>query len=249
MNIKFFACSVLFLIGSSAYAKQDLEQDSKIDRGIVQHTFIKQGEWFVGGTVSYSSLNSSDYKFLMFDNFDSNRYSVSSRVLGGYFFKDDIAAGLGFEYSRSSFDLPSLGVNLGDAVTIDIEDYTNIEQMFTGIAFLRTYLNLRSSNRFALFNDVKLSIGGGRSRSTSGLGEQMTGTFQKNFRMGLLLEPGMTAFITNNVAAEASVGLLGIRYSHTKQITNQVHEGSLSYFDTRFRINILSINLGISFFF
>lgn len=239
---------LLFSIWGVGFAQVMTKKAIGVDRGFEKHTFIPEGQWIVGITTSYSSMSSTDYKFLILDDLDINSYSFSTRVLGGYCWKDDLVAGLSFDYSRSRMDLSKLDIGLGDGASIEIQDYYNVQQEFTGTAFLRAYLNLGKSNRFGLFNDVRLSFGGGRGRVTNGQGEEMTGTFQKIFRAGLILQPGLAVFITDYVAAEASMGLFGIRYTNIRQTTNQVYRGSYNSFDTSFRLNLLSINLGVTFY-
>ena len=66
--------------------------------------------------------------------------------------------------------------------------------------------------------------------------------------MELGVIPGITAFIAENVAVEASVNVLGLSYKKYDQTRNQVYQGSLESAGVNFKVDILSINIGVSFY-
>lgn len=103
----------------------------------------------------------------------------------GYFIKENIAVGLSISYSDATIDFD------GD----DIEAST-----FGGGVFGRYYCN--PSSQFSFFGNL------GVSYSTTDLGDADLNTF------GVGLAPGISYFLSNNFAIEASVGVLG--YSSSK---------------------------------
>ena len=66
------------------------------------------------------------------------------------------------------------------------------------------------------------------------------------FELGAV--PGVSAFITNEVALEISVGLLGFDYQKVVQVTNQVEKSQMEKSGANFKINLFSINFGMSFY-
>jgi hypothetical protein len=56
------------------------------------------------------------------------------------------------------------------------------------------------------------------------------------------------AFITNNAAVELSIGVLGVGFDRTKQIKNQIFEANIKAIDTNFKLNLLSVGFGMSFY-
>ena len=76
----------------------------------------------------------------------------------------------------------------------------------------------------------------------------MRGTYAKGFDISLGANPGVVGFLTDNIALEINVGILGLSYSHTHQIHNQVATGDTSSSVMNFNINILSIGLGFAFY-
>ena len=56
------------------------------------------------------------------------------------------------------------------------------------------------------------------------------------------------AFATNDVAIEVNVGVMGINYSNVEQVHNQVTVGQRSSSNMNFKVNLLSISVGVSFY-
>ena len=60
--------------------------------------------------------------------------------------------------------------------------------------------------------------------------------------------PGLCVFATNEVCVEVAVGVLGINYQYVKQEMNLVDTSVMQQSGANFKINPLSINLGMSFY-
>ena len=74
------------------------------------------------------------------------------------------------------------------------------------------------------------------------------GTYSTTFGASLGLQPGIVAFITNNAAVELSIGVLGIGFDRTLQTKNQVDTAEINSLDTKFKLNLLSVGFGMSFY-
>ena len=57
------------------------------------------------------------------------------------------------------------------------------------------------------------------------------------------------AFLTDKLALEFNVGLFGVSYGWKKQISNQVMTGSTDLTSAGFMVNILSLGVGLSYYF
>lgn len=220
----------------------------KFDRGIKQGLFVPKGQWLTGGTVSYSQYGFDQYKFLILDQMQGNGYTFSISPFLGYFYRDNIAAGARFGYKRTSVKVDNISFDLGEDMSFNLKDYSNITQTYYGTAMLRTYTSLGGSRIFGLFNEMRLTLGGGQGKLISGKGEVLTGTYQDIYELQLGIAPGLAAFITNELAVEVSVGVLGFNYKHIKQVTDQIYEGSYSKSGANFKIDLFSINLGVAFY-
>ena len=58
--------------------------------------------------------------------------------------------------------------------------------------------------------------------------------------------PGLSVFVTNEVAVEVSVGIMGFNYNKTVQTTNQVDKSVMESSGANCKINPLSVGLGMS---
>ena len=74
------------------------------------------------------------------------------------------------------------------------------------------------------------------------------GTYSQGFGASLALQPGIVAFVTNNTALELSIGVFGIGYERTKQTKNQIETGVVESSNMNFKVNLLSIGFGVSFY-
>ena len=122
-----------------------------------------------------------------------------------------------------------------------------MKNSYSGIAVLRNYINLGTSKRFALFNEVQLELGGSVSKVVNGKRDDLTGVYQTSLDASVGLSPGLVALINNYTAVEVSIGVLGLNVSRTYQVTDRIYESNRSSMSANFKINLFSIGLGIAF--
>jgi hypothetical protein len=196
--------------------------------------------------VSYSTHSNNNYTFLIVEDIQSNGYQFKITPLVGYAYTKNSLVGVRFGYSRglTELDNASLSItSLDNAFLYSLKHSYNVEALW------RKYIPLGKGNkRFALFAEVGLAMGGSQSKVASGPQQSLSGTYATSFDVSLGVNPGIAAFLTNNMAIEVNIGVLGFNYSNTRQITNQVVSGSTSTSQMNFKINIFSIGLGASFY-
>ncbi len=249
-NMKKIVCTALLTLCAWGVWAQTAPADTTktSTRGLKQYTFVPKGQWIVGGTVSYSESSENNYQFLVVENINGSGYSLSASPMFCYMVANNVGVGGRFSYERSLVKLNSADVNLGDDTRFNINDIYRLSHTYTGMAILRNYISIGKNMRFGLFNETQLHIGGGESKIVSGSGDNVEGSFNRDFTIGINLAPGITAFINNNMAIELNVGLLGFQYSSSTQTTNQVYEGKSNNTSASFQINLFSIGLGLAFY-
>lgn len=218
--------------------------------------FVPRGQWIFGGTASYSTHTNKDYNFLVISNINSEGYTVKVSPMIAYAPWKNMSVGVRFGYSRSLLCIDSGSLSFGDAetgVNINVDYYHQIKHSYTGTLFWRPYIPLGHSNRFAIFAEVQLNASGGRSKIVAEDGvidgmQNYRGSYANSFGMSLALQPGIVAFVTNNTALELSIGVFGIGYERVKQLRNQIDDGTYSSTDMNFKVNLLSIGFGVSFY-
>lgn len=220
-------------------------------RGLTdRHTlFVPKGQWVFGGTASYSTHTNDNYRFLVIDEINSKGYTVRVSPMVAYALRNNMALGARFIYSRSLLQLDKAHLEFGseeNATKLSSKDFYTLDHKYTAAFIWRQYIPLGRSKRFALFNETSLSFGGIQSKFTND--SPVKGTYQSGFELGIGISPGIVAFATNNMAVEVNVGVMGINYSRIEQTHNQVKDGRVESSMMNFKINILSIGLGMAFY-
>lgn len=212
-----------------------------------QSSFVKKGSWMVGGTANYSLHNLQDYSFLMLDNISSMGYELVASPAFCYMRKDNLGVGMRLEYSRNMSRIDTAAVSVA-GMDLALEDYHSIKHRYTAKAILRNYIPLGDSKRFAMVNETQVSFGWGQSKMAVFSGPGYDGTYATTSSIGINICPGMMAFADEHFAIEFSVNMLGLMYSKTKQVHNQVSYGSTDATSVNFKINILSIGFGLYYY-
>lgn len=220
----------------------------RFDRGITQITFIPKGQWITGCNISYSQHTNKNYKFLVIEGWNGEGYNFSVSPFLLYCFKDNLAGGGKFEYTRSLLKVKNLDISLDDDMSFSLDNLYTLKHGYYATGLFRAYLNLGESKRFGLFNEVQLKFGGTQSKLISGSGESLTGTYESSFDFGLGMAPGMIAFVNDFTAVEVTVGVLGFNVKAIDQKTDQVIVGSRKTSSANFKINLLALSLGLSFY-
>ncbi|MCM1162934.1 MAG: hypothetical protein NC339_01585 [Muribaculaceae bacterium] len=218
----------------------------RYDRGLFNFLFIPRGQWLFGLTASYGEFNSEDVQILSMlkdFNFKGKMYSVSPTF--GYLFRNNQAVGMKFIYSRAIADLGGLAVDFDDDIDFTLSDISYYSQMYTASVFYRNYVGLGTEKRFAIFNEVDLAFGSGSSRFKRSYDGELRDTKTLTSKWSLNFSPGVTMFLMDNVCFNVSFGVFGIHYTHDRQYTNGVSEGSRTSSGANFKFNIFNINFGL----
>ncbi len=223
----------------------------RAQRGLVdtRNVFVPRGQWVFGGTVSYSTHTNKDYNVLIIEDINSTGYTFKLSPMIAYAITDNMAIGGRFNYSRSLLKIDSASLSLGDGdsgINLSTDYYYALSHSFSVGAVWRQYIPLGRNKRFALFNEMQLSVGGSQAKYAAD--QPVRGTFSRSTDIALGISPGFVAFASNIMAIEVNVGMMGIQYSHTKQKHNQVESGKVDSSYMNFSVNLLSIGLGVSFY-
>jgi hypothetical protein len=227
------------------YASHSLRRQN---RGIsnLKTEFVPKGQWVFGGSVSYSTHTNNNYTFLIVEEIQSNGYQFKISPLIGYAYSRNSLVGVRFGYSRGLTQLDNASLSI---TSLDNSFFYSLKHSYNMEALWRKYIPLGKDNkRFALFAEVALAMGGSQSRLAAGPSKSMSGSYATSFDVALGVNPGISAFLTNNMAIEVNIGVFGFNYSNTRQTTNQVIVGGTSSSQMNFKVNIFSIGLGASFY-
>lgn len=231
-----------------AWAQRGQRAIKRIDREVQETVFIPKGTWMAGGTVSYSEHDEGNLNFLVLKNVEGKGYNFGISPYVGYFFRNNISAGVRFAYHRDYLDLKNFELNLGEDLNISLDNLYYLEHKYEASGFLRTYIPIGRSKIFGLFNEARVTYGYGTGKNSTGTGAAYDGSYQKVQNLQIGFAPGLTAFITDWSAVEVSVGVMGFDFKWIDQETNQVEEGHQRVSSGNFKINLFSINIGMTFY-
>lgn len=218
------------------------------DRDIESNVFVPKGQWITGVSLSYTQSSQNDYRFLILQGISADTYTFKVTPMLGYAFCDDMAAGLKFSYARSLAKLENLDLVLDTETNMNIDHVYSLSHNYYATAFFRNYFSLGSSRRFGFFNEIQLQLGGGQSKFTEGVGDDLTGTYETNFSLDVGIVPGLMVFLSNWSAMEVNVGVLGFSYHTTKSVKDQIYHSQRHTKSANFRINLFSITIGTTFY-
>ncbi len=184
----------------------------------------------------------------MVDGIESEGYSVDVTPTVAYAIAPNMAVGVKFKYGRSLLRIYDANLSIGgeEGTQIVANDFYSLTHSYVGSVMMRQYIPLGKAKRFALFADIELEGGGFQSKFAHD--EPVKGTFASGYTVGFGVTPGIVAFATNDVAFEVSVGMVGVGYTHTDQIHNQVYEGEVNSSNFNYKINLLTVGLGVSIY-
>ena len=217
-------------------------------RNLESVDFVPKGQWMTGVSISYSQTNLDNYQFLIAEELEGDVYSFKVTPTLLYAFKENMAVGGKFGYSRSRSNLDNANIKIDSETGYTADNMYMLSQEYSAMGAYRYYFSIGKSKRFGMFGEAQLELGFGQSKIREGAGKDIVGSFNDNFSLNLGLAPGIVMFLNNYSAIEVNVGVLGLSYNHTKQTTNQVHVANYSSAGANFKINIFSISFGMLFY-
>lgn len=245
------------LASVNAFSK-DTTSVGGFDRGIGRpnSVFIPKGTVGAGVSLAYNDysignmVDDSGYSMLfsLIQNLHGNMMSFNISPYASYFIANNLSVGARFDYGRSVLGLDNVDLNLMDDMAFSLQGFHYFKQSYTGSLTLRTYIPFANSKRFAMFTEVRATGGYGQAKTYKLIEGEKVGTYQDIYSAELGLVPGVMAFLTNEVAFEISVGLLGFNYQKVNQVTNQVEMSQMEKSGINFKVNLLTIGFGLSFY-
>ncbi len=233
---------LLSLVPNGARAQEEFQRE------IESVVFVPKGQWVAGLSVSYDQSNQNKYQFLILEGVSGDTYSFKISPMVCYLVKDDLGVGGKFAYSRSLTKLENADIVVGSESEFNIENLYRLAHNYSAMAIMRNYFSIGRSKRFGFFSELQFQLGGGQSKLMKGKAEALTGSYERNFNMSVGVAPGLCVFLNNYSAVEVNVGVLGFKYTDTKQISDQIYISHRNSKSANFRINLFSISFGVAFY-
>lgn len=218
----------------------------RYDRGLYNYLFIPKGNWAIGLQASYGEFHSDDSQLLSYlkdFNFKGKQFSLKPSV--SYFITHNQSVGLRFNYTYGNADLGSLSVDFDDDLNFNLHDVRYNSSNFSVGFFYRNYVGLSNIKRFAVFNDVEISVGGGSARFRRYYNDELRDTKTNVSEIALNFSPGLCVFVMDNISFNVSFGVFGLKFKNEKQTTNGVEDGKRFSSGANFKFNLFNINFGL----
>ena len=250
-----------FTVSFGAFAKSDVADTTTVipfDRGIgiSRSVFIPKGTVSCGASFSYSTYDiGNNYEDAGFKALFGLVNGIHGNVVSGgvsphvsYFVTDNLAIGGRFNFKRTKFDVGGANLSVSD-LSFSIKDVHYMKDAYNGAIFARYFIPFGTSRRFAMFAELAASGGYAEAQSYN-INEhgEKNGTHQDIYDFEIGVIPGICAFVTDEIALEVSVGLVGLNYQKVLQRTNQIETSVMESSGANYKINLLNISLGISIY-
>lgn len=229
-------------------AQKDDKKLEEFSHEIESVVFVPKGQWIAGISVSYTQSSQDKFQFLILEGITGDTYSFKISPMVMYAVKDDLALGGRFSYARSLMKVADADLIIDSETDYEFDHLYRLSHNYYAAALMRNYFSIGKSKRFGFFNEVQLQMGGGQTKLTTGIGTDLTGTYERNFSLNVGLAPGLCIFLNNYSALEINVGLLGFNYTATKAVKDQVYVSRRNSNSANFRINLFSISFGATFY-
>ena len=218
----------------------------RYDRGLFNFLFIPKRQWSIGLTASYGEFKSEDVQLLnAISDFDFKGKIFSVKPQIGYAIKNNQVLGVKFDYTHGEADLGSLKVDFSDDLNFNLSNVGYHTSSWSAGIFYRSYVGLSTAKRFAVFNEVDLSVGHSSSNFNRSYAGEPKLTHTSATTAALNFSPGVCMFIMDNVSFNVSFGVFGINLRDEKQWTNGVEDGKRFSSGANFKFNLFNINFGI----
>ena len=231
-----------------------LIQINRVDREIDRNIFAYKNEWMCGISASYGTLSADDSDIaLIVENLKLGGSIISIKPFVGYLYRDNLAIGARFGYTRMAGHFDNANINLGNFIN-GIEFSTEgigldyLSNAYSFSLFHRAFVPLDKRGRFGVFGELELEGSYGRSLFGFMYNNEWNKSVSDTYKVAFNFNPGIAAYIFPNVCATVSFGLGGLQYTHIKQFDNNMNPtgGTRNFAKLRYRLNIAEINIGVT---
>lgn len=204
---------------------------------------FKKGNVYTGLAFSLSDRSLSNVNQLVQNVVDGQDNSFNIVLKGGYYTGDYAMVGINFEYTQEKFE----GTLFRDPDTVQSN---SISRAYTITPNVRSSVPLTKNERLSFFTEVGLSLGVGNTltRNTKNL-DEIEKVYSDDFNLRLGISPGITFFAMENFAFEVQLDVLGYELQVRKREINGVEQSRDVRNNVDFNIDILSLKLGLAYYF
>lgn len=221
------------------------------DRGYVnmKNVVVPKGQVVLGMNVLMSKHTNKNYTLFVVKDINSKGYNLKFSPIIGYAIKDNMVLGLRGGYTRTNLSVNTANLEIGDdesGTKIKIQDYKLLRHAYSVDLIFRPYIPLGWNRRLAFFAETQIGYTGSQSICVND--HPVKGTYSTSNSFSVSVSPGIVAFLTNRMALEINLSILGFSYAKVNQVHNQVATGLVDANGFHFNLDLLSIGVGMAFY-
>lgn len=211
-------------------------------RSLRTHLIIPKHDWQIGMAASYVNLSADNSEYLLLLN-NSNAYLSLARISlnGAYAYCDNHAVGVRLQYTNGNCSVDAATLDLLGNFSYNLKDIKAKTLSYSSAVFNRSYVGLDSHGRVGMFLDTGL----GYTRSRSDI-NSASETYTVNNKIALTLNPGVVYFPMNTISVFAFISLADISWNNSRGYSGGEFTGQRNFFRAQARIDLFSINFGLS---
>jgi hypothetical protein len=198
--------------------------------------------WFASFSMSLKNEDQSNVEQTFQTVLDGRNENYDIKLSAGYYFTDNFAATVGFEYIESKF----IGTSVKRNDTIDMNSLNTTY----GIApSLRTSIPVVPSQRLSLYVDLGVNFNWGNTVKRDYYDDgTITKSFADNYAFGVGVNPGVTFFVMQNFAIELGLNVLGYNYTVNKIKNDDGPDSVDQSHEIDFKLNLLKLNMSLTYY-
>ncbi len=203
---------------------------------------FEKGTIYVGASMSLEDRTQENTENIFEKVIDGDRVNFDILLKGGYFINDYSMLGLTFNFFENKFE----GILFKDP---DMVESNSITRGFSITPNYRTSIPLTQNERLSFFTTAGLTIGKSNTlkRDTKNT-DEIEKSFSENFNFRVGLSPGVTFFAMENFALEIQLDVVGYEYKVEKKTKNETQTSRDVRHNVDFKLNLLSVKLGVSYY-
>lgn len=209
--------------------------------------FIPKGSFMGGLSFNFNRYESKESLlfFNMLKDLDYNLHLYGIAPYVGYTFMRNQVIGGRFRAARIDGELKNINFSIGDN-NFQFGRIHYLRQLYEIGLFYRSYIGLDEENRFGLFSELSANMAIGDASLHRGSEENKKVVDSRTYQYSLGFSPGLTVFVTQNIAMEVSFNVLGLYYRRVAQQIDNQKSGDLKASGLNLNINPFNVNISLT---
>ncbi len=202
--------------------------------------FLRKGRLFISPTFSVNNRIAENEDQLLRFVEDQYKLNWDVDINVGYFIKDNFSAGAQLSYESSREEIKYVA----DSKEIEENSYGR------GITFSPNIRNYFGLGKFKIFNQTNIDFSYGEELKRVYKEDDEDKIRSTEINYGISIQPGLAFFVSDLVAVEASLKLLGWESSYKVSTINDNEEEKsiVQKNDVNFSVDILTLHIGIGIY-